>query len=1119
MTRLQLSIRSAAYYWRAHVGALAGTAIAGAVLVGAMLVGDSVKYSLRQSALLRLGGIHHVLGTQGRFFRQDLADRLAKETGAGIAPILLLRGIALTQDNAGSEPRQVNNVQVVGVDGCFAGVGGSEEGPPGDNEVAVNAKLAAALGLKTGDSLSVRIGEPSLFPRDAALSLRAGDDTRRWTFTVRTIVADAKLGRFSLAANQVVPFNAFVNLKWLQNAVNLQGRANFLLADGRPLRSSNDLGSALRKVWRIEDAGLTLREVREKGIILLESDRVFMDPPVSGSVLVADEGKQGKWQSVGTLTYLVNSISFGTNSTPYSFMAAMSPSADRGLGPVPQDMADDEIILNRWLADCLSARTGGTVRVEYYELSPANKFIERSREFRVRSFVEMASIAGERELGPKFPGLTDVERCADWDIGMPLDKAKVADKANEAYWENFRATPKAFVTLKAGQDMWANRFGNLSGVRYPAAVSDVDTVAGVLKRRLDPSIAGLVFVPVREHALKAAGEALDFGQLFLGMSFFLVVAALMLVGLLFSFGVQQRSAETGVLLAVGYRPANVRRLLMTEGCFVAGMGAVVGALLGALYTRLLIWGLTNFWQGAVANSAIQYHVEPLTILEGAVACFVCAIASMAVAMRRQSARPARELLSGGPLSSPAPAAAGRLAGATFEILPWVGVMIAGVIITVTVVKGTHDIAPAFFAAGALLLLSGLGLARLLLIRLERVGGKLSITSLGVRNAGRRRARSLTVTGLLACGCFMVFAVSSMREDFGADALLRSSGTGGFSLYGEATLPVQDDLNSHDGRKKLRLDGEVSLENAAIVSIKVHDGDDASCLNLNRAQSPRLLGVDPGDFAVRKAFMPDGAGGVPWDLLNERLPDGVVPGLAGDKNTAMWGLGGMRTGVKDGDTLTCRDERGGEFKVKLVGSLPMKLSVFQGSVLIPAGAFTEKYPSENGYRIFLVDTPGGKSGAVADVLARRLEKYGLDLVPAVDRLREFYAVESTYMAVFLMLGGLGLILGSAGMGIVVARNILERRSEIGLLKAVGYSDSQLRRVLLLEHWIILALGFVIGVVSSFAAMWPSLTTPGVRLPYGTILILMTGVALFNVLVVGVSVLLSNRGSPVEALRSE
>jgi len=1117
MTGIGLSIKSAVFYWWTHLSVLAGTMLASAVLVGAMLVGDSVKFSLVQSALLRLGNIHYAMDVKGRFFGKTLADRVEAESRIKTAPVLLLRGIAIKQQTAVRKKQQVNNVQVIGVEKRFWNFSGSSGVALTQDGIAVNAKLAAELGLQLGDEISVRIGKPSLLPRDAPLSSRKGDDTVRATFPVISIVPDAQLGRFSLTAGQIVPYNVFVDLKWLQKKLSLEDRANLLLAGDGGDSAETKLTDAIAKVWRIEDAGLAFREVEGKGLFQIESDRIFMDPVITTAVL-------GMEDSVGVLTYLVNSItregSDGPVSTPYSFVTAISPSASRSLGVVPRDLKDDEIILNRWLADSLSARTGETVRVLYYELLPSNRFVEKSRVFKINSVLEMGDVSGEKDIAPKFPGLTDVDRCSDWDIGIPLEKAKVEDKANEAYWKAYRDTPKAFVTLKAGQEMWSNRFGGLTAARYSEARCGKELLVETLRKRINPAELGLSFLPVRQTALRAVDEAMDFGQLFLGMSFFLIVAGLMLTAMLFTFGIQQRSEEIGILLAVGYRPGQVRRLMIQEICLLALAGAVAGAMLGTFYTRALIWGLGNFWQGAVASSAIQYHAEPMTIVKGVFFSFLCALFSLVVAMRKQFRKPARELLSGDSSQTMDSQAGLQVRGrlSLRAVASLLGVVVALGIIVHAVISGAQNTVPVFFMAGALLLLALLGMGRELLVYLNNNGRQLSVGVLGVRNAGRRLGRSMTVAALIACGCFIVFAVSSMQEDIGADADKRSSGTGGFAFFGESTLPVQADLNSPDGRRKLRLEGESSLQDVSIVSLKVRDGDDASCLNLNRAQSPRLIGANPDDFTERKAFMSPGGDAALWNLLRENLPGGVVPALAGDANTAMWGLE-KKAGKESGDILMYRDEGGVQFKVKLVGTLPMRLSVFQGAILIPITALAAKYPSESGYRMFLVDSSKGMAGEVKDVLSDRLDRFGFNLVPAVQRLREFYAVESTYMLMFLVLGGMGLLLGSVGMGIVVLRNILERRAEWGVLRAVGYSDGQVRRVISAEHWLILGIGLLAGVVASLVAMWPGLHAPEVVLPYRVIVLFFCGIAGFQVLWIIVSVRLAMRQSMLSALRNE
>lgn len=1088
MTQFLLSWRSTRYYAWSHLSVLAGITLAVAVLVGALLVGDSVQYTLTRSALLRLGGAHTALDTKSRYFPADLANRLQSETAIAMAPAMVFRGVAI------SLAARVNSIQIVGVDARFQGLAGGQGTGLPEAGVALNAKLAAELGVTPGDSISIRFNKPSLFPSDAPLSSRKGDDTVRGTFTVVAIWGDEQLGRFSLTASQIVPGNAFVNLGSLQKLAGLEGRANLLLM------GEGNVDAALRKIWRLNDLGLVWRKSRDNTYNQLESDRVMLDSAVGRAAT-------GVANSAGALTYLVNSISCegGTQSrsTPYSFVMAMGPVS--GMGAVPPDMKDDEIAVNRWTADQLALKEGSRVRVTYYEFTAWGKFVETSRVFRVCGIVPMEALTQERELAPRFPGLTDAGRCADWDIGMPLDPEKVEDKPNEAYWDEFRDTPKAFVTLKAGQAIWSNRFGDLTAIRFKTCTNDTAALEAFLLKNLEPGEMGFVFMPVRRLALKAAGEAQDFGQLFLGMSGFVIISALMLTALLFSFSIQQRSRETGILLAVGFTPARVRWILIREGLWVAAAGGVLGAGLGVLYTQALIWGLSHPWQGAVAATAIRFHAEPLTVLKGFGAGIAMAMMALVVATWRQTTRPARALLAESEVRSQETGVRSQKANV---ILSCICLAAAVVLVVLGFSKPPQNPAELFFSAGSLLLISLLGFIRLYFIRLARAQGRLTLTALGVRNLGRRRTRSLTVVGLLAVGCFMVFAVSSMQENIEKGAAERSSGTGGFALYGESSIPILADLTSPSGWKKLRLDQEPGLAGVELLPIKVRDGDDASCLNLNRAQSPRLLGVDPAALESRGAFS------AKWSLLREPLADGCVPGLAGDLNTAQWGLQ-----KKVGDILLFRDERGAPFKVKLVGTLPMRVSVFQGSILISVAAFSERYPSESGARMVLADVPKGKGQEAREGLARRLGKFGLNVMPSVDRLKEFHAVESTYLAMFLVLGGMGLLLGSAGLAIVVLRAIRERRGEFAVLKAVGYSDRQVRRMIAGEHRLMLALGLAAGVVSSLAAMWPHLHDPGIALPVTMMLIFLVGIILFHLLWIELAIHWACRAPLLDSLRNQ
>ncbi len=261
------------------------------------------------------------------------------------------------------------------------------------------------------------------------------------------------------------------------------------------------------------------------------------------------------------------------------------------------------------------------------------------------------------------------------------------------------------------------------------------------------------------------------------------------------------------------------------------------------------------------------------------------------------------------------------------------------------------------------------------------------------------------------------------------------------------------------------------EGGEIISMRVRQGAEASCLNLNRAQQPRLVAVNPDRLAEREAFV--FAKGGSWGMLDEAAADGTVPGIA-DMNSAMWAMG-----KKLGDTVDY-PAADGELKVKLVAFL--QGSVLQGNVIISEENFKAAYPDAGGYQMFLIDLPDGEAGEAARKdLTRQLQARGLELCPRADRLAQYNLVQNTYISIFTVLGGLGVLLGTVGVALVIGRNVLERRGELALMGAQGFRRAQLARMVLSEHWFLLVAGIMIGVVSSLVAVLPNLLAPSAGLP--------------------------------------
>ena len=257
-------------------------------------------------------------------------------------------------------------------------------------------------------------------------------------------------------------------------------------------------------------------------------------------------------------------------------------------------------------------------------------------------------------------------------------------------------------------------------------------------------------------------------------------------------------------------------------------------------------------------------------------------------------------------------------------------------------------------------------------------------------------------------------------------------------------------------------------------------------------------IDRGGFAwAAKSSGSEAEQVNPWLLLDRELPpdtDGVRPvPVVLDLNTAMYSLH-LLGGV--GEKYEISDERGGKVRLEVVGLLAN--SIFQGSLLVAESQFLKLFPGTSGYRFFLIDVPSEEAGATAGALEQTLEDYGFDAQPAQDRLADFMAVQNTYLSTFQSLGGLGLLLGTVGLAIVQLRSVLERRGELALMQAIGFSRRRLAQMVMLENGLLLAAGLAVGIGAALVAVLPHLVGRGAAIPWLSIvatlaLVMFTGLA--------------------------
>ena len=390
-----------------------------------------------------------------------------------------------------------------------------------------------------------------------------------------------------------------------------------------------------------------------------------------------------------------------------------------------------------------------------------------------------------------------------------------------------------------------------------------------------------------------------------------------------------------------------------------------------------------------------------------------------------------------------------------------------------------------------------------------------LLTLGIRNLSRRPGRSLAVIGIIACSAFVIIALESQRLNALGDTSNRTSGTGGFALIGETTHSVFADLNSDGGREKFGLN-RPEFSNVDFVPVRILEGDDASCLNLNRAQRPRFIGINPNSFISRGAFSftdYENTGKIsnPWELLTHDFGDHVIPAIA-DSTTITYALG-----KKLGDFLTTLDGHGNQVRIRLVGAL--KNSILQGNLVVDESVLKTYFPAVSGYRMFLIDAPSKNLLAIQGELHKSLQDVGLELVTAVTRLNEFNQVQNTYISIFQLLGGLGMILGSFGLGVLLLRNVLERRPEFALMKALGFRGKSIQLMLLSEHWFLLILGSLCGVCAALLAIYPRFVNIKGQLPWLSLAITVGGMLFNGLLWTWVAAKFAMKQPLITALRKE
>lgn len=928
------------------------------------------------------------------------------------------------------------------------------------------------------------------------------------------------------------------------------------------VEAAKSLTLSLRDSVTLDDFHLRIVPNAERGYLSLESERMILEDAVAESA--ESVAKQLGLSTSPVLAYLTNLISrdgadeAAKQFSKYSIVAgvpdpAKLPAAFGTVttvaGSPPPTLDANNVLLNEWLAqdlgigadDFQADRPRPKVRVTFHKVGSKGELPEETLVFEVAGVLpQTGTLAGDRGQTPHVPGITDAKTFNDWKQPFPM-KLPVTERDDD-YWDHYGATPKAFFEIDSARQLWSSRYGSQTSLRLAPQDARVPTDAKTLDelqqrfvhellKSLKLESLGFAIQSVKWFGLRAASGTTDFSGLFIGFSFFMILSGLMLISLLVRLGIERRASEIGLLSAIGFSPSRIGRVLLLEQFSVVLIGAVIGIVAAVGYAGLLIYGLRTLWVGAVGTTELRLSAQPASLVIGFAGTLLAAGGSASWGLRGLRKLSPRELLAGQTeLTERDEARAARRARLRrfASRLLLLSVVIIAVVVTFGMpakeaFSGLSWSTVLFFVVGMSTLTAALcGFAAWLDgDRFVSIigSGQRALLRLSLRNATRQRRRSLLSLALIATATFLLVAVAAGRRNPAVETPQRGSGNGGYLFVAESTTPLIHDLATLAGRDKLDLRPKADSREAellsamTVASFRVRPGENASCLNLYQTRLPTILGVSKPLVSFKFVNEDTRPKGDRTPALLERIePDGAIP-VFGDMNTLMYSL---HKGV--GDTINVPDDTNPKAKLRIAGMLDS--SVFQGVLLMSEANFLKLFPEQSGFRYFLIgDRRFEQDGQalskqeareLSDLLETGLTPYGFDVEPIGDRLASFLAVQNTYLSTFQTLGGLGLLLGTFGLGTVMLRNVIERRAELALLRAVGFRPSAIRRLVLFENAFLLACGLVVGTASALLAMLPHLLSTGADVPW------LSGAGLL-VGIFGVG-LLAATGATAEAVRT-
>lgn len=687
---------------------------------------------------------------------------------------------------------------------------------------------------------------------------------------------------------------------------------------------------------------------------------------------------------------------------------------------------------------------------------------------------------------------------------------------------------RAAAATETPRMTWATLVSNRGGVQSGAALTA--PVLAAIHRALGPTDRIAAVDTPKRDLLDAATTTADvLGALFLMIgSFSIIAGALLLVNIFVMLG-EERKQQLGMLRAIGMRRAMLVGSLSFEGAMYA-VGAIVPGLLlgvgvGAAVARLASHVFTAS-SGPGSALTIRFAVTPTSLVNAAALGLLIGLGAIVVTSARLSRlnviaairdltlepRPrTRRLLfatatTGAVLLTAAavPAVAASNAQASY-LLPSLAAA-AGVPLlsrlfprraAVTVVAAAvlgwclllpvlrprifdHASMTVFVIEGTLLALAGVVLIsvnqQVLLRPIRAVPHRRPDNALAVRLAVAYPLAKRFRTGATLVMYTIVTLVLVLLVEI-SGVLDTSIGTK--VAQATASYDLRVDLNPANGAAGVAaLRGRALHTDIAAVTPLVAAPAAASDPGQRTAQQLHALAVGVSPAAVSGMRFLSRLPSAPTDAAVWRLIARDPRYVAVDQFFGSTGGPPARYYVP-GDTFRVLDQRTGTRQTKIIAGVLTNATVFY-----PYAATGSTYPfveSATAVRsqfgvgatvdaALLAVRPGVPVGPLAARLQGRFLAAGLVATPVGPAVRRLFAANIAFFQLMEGFLALGLLIGVAGIGVVMVRAVRERRRTIGVLRALGVQARTVRRAFLLESAVITAEGLVLGSVLGVVTTW-------------------------------------------------